>query len=356
MPRKRARRGSGSITRRDGKYQARWSVTEGGKRVRKSKSFDLRNDAEWWLREAGRAGAPPDELTVAEYLRGWLAGKRRIAASTRAQYRNHVDLHLVPSLGGFALTKLQRKHIEAFVADRERHVSPSTHRPLTPRTVQAVLTTLRSALEEAVPRLIPDNPAAKVEAPRVVREPVRAMTRSDAVALIEAVRKTWMEQVVRFLLGSGLRIGEAVALNQGNVHDGWVELRKSKTTLRAVRVSDDGMAALRESIAAAPRVGKGEPVFFGVRATSEGQRDRLDRSSLGSALPKHLERLGLPRLTPHALRHGTATLMVAAGVPMRQVAEQLGHARASMTANVYAHVAPESTIGAVRVLDEAVKG
>ena len=352
---KRGRRGAGSITRRDGRYQARWSVTEGGKRVRKSASFHLRNDAEWWLRMASR-GAVPDRVMVAAYLAGWLAGKRSIAASTRAQYRNHIELHISPALGGFMLTALQPKHVQAFVSERERHVSDSTHRPLTARTVQAILTTLRSALEDAVPRLIPDNPAAKVEAPRVQREPVRAMTRSDAAALIEAVRETWMGPIVRFLLGSGLRIGEAVALNQGDVRDGWVQLRKSKTTLRAVRVSEDGMAALREAIAAAPRIGKGEPVFFGVRATADGHRDRLDRSSLGPALTRRLAEAGLPKMTVHQLRHGTATLMVAAGVHMRVVAEQLGHANASMTARVYSHVAPESTIGAVAVLDEAVKG
>lgn len=351
--RHRGRWGAGSITRRDGKYQARWSKTEGGKRVRKSATFDFRHDAEWWLRQAGR-GAVPEALTVGDYLQRWLAGKRSLAASTRAQYRNHVDLHLVPALGRFALIALQPRHVEAFVADRERHVSPSTHRPLTPRTVQAILTTLRSALEDAVPRLIPDNPAAKVEAPRVTREPVRAMTHADAAALIEAVRDTWMEQIVRFLLGSGVRIGEAVALNRGNVHDGWVELVKSKTTIRAVRVSDDGMAAAREAMAAVPAEvslkRKAQPVFHGPRG------DRMSRHSIAHALPIALERAGLPRLTPHKIRHGTATLMVAAGVPMRMVAEQLGHANPSMTANVYSHVAPESARAALSVLDEAVKG
>lgn len=253
------------------------------------------------------------------------------------------------------MTALQSKHVEAFVSERERHVSDSTHRPLTPRTVQAILTTLRSALEDAVPRLIPDNPAAKVEAPRVRREPVRAMTRADALALVEAVRDTWMEQIVRFLLGSGLRIGEAVALNQGNVHDGWVELVKSKTTLRAVPVSDDALAAAREAIRKAPRQGKREPVFFGIRATADGHRDRLDRSSLGPALTRRLAEYGLPPMTVHQIRHATATLMVASGVPMRQVAEQLGHANPALTSRVYSHVAPESARAALSVLDEAVK-
>jgi integrase len=141
-----------------------------------------------------------------------------------------------------------------------------------------------------------------------------------------------------------MRVGEAVALDQGDVHDGWVQLRKSKTTIRAVRLSADANAAIHEAIRTAPRRGKGEPVFFGPRG------DRLSRHSLTHALRRDTG------LTSHALRHGTATLMVAAGVHMRQVAEQLGHANPSMTARVYAHVSPDSMEAAVAVLDEAVKG
>jgi integrase len=152
-----------------------------------------------------------------------------------------------------------------------------------------------------------------------------------------------MDLPVRVLLGSGMRVGEAVALDQGDVHDGWVQLRKSKTTIRAVRLSADADEAIHKAIAKAPRVGKGEPVFFGPRG------DRLSRHSLTHALSK---RTGL---TAHALRHGTATLMVAAGVHMRLVAEQLGHANPAMTARVYSHVSPESQVAALAVLDEVVK-
>lgn len=53
---------------------------------------------------------------------------------------------------------------------------------------------------------------------------------------------------------------------------------------------------------------------------------------------------------------GAATLMVAAGVPMRAVAEQLGHANPSRTANVYSHVSLASQRAALSVLDEAVRG
>lgn len=356
MPRQRGRRGAGSITRRDGKYRAVWSSTEGGKRVRKSATFILRNDAEWWLRQAGRTGSAPDSgQSVAEYLERWLAGKRKLRPSTRAQYENHIRVHLVPQLGQLALSRLQRRHVEALVDERSRHVSPSTHRVLTPSTVRAILTTLRSALDDAVPRELPDNVAARVEAPTVRRPPVHAMTMDEAGRIVDAFRGTWLEQLVRFLLGSGVRIGEALALDQVDVQDGFVRLRQSKTTLRAVPVSADGAAALAEAIRIAPRRGKNEPVFFAPRPNRAGVRDRLDRRSVNHAFTRILEEAGLPHLTPHGLRHGTATLMLTGGAPMQVIADQLGHRNPAMTARVYAHVDPSLQRRALGTLDEAVR-
>lgn len=341
--RRRGRRGDGSIDERDGKYLARISRTEGGIRKRESRTFTLRNDAEWWLSQANRHGEAPEDIRLRDYLERWLRGKRGIAASTRAQYENHIRLHIVPVLGGLRLGDVRRRHVEAFVEDRLRTTSVGTGRPLSPSTVGKLLVTLRSALEAAVPRDIPDNPAAKVEAPKVRREPVTALTPDGAVALLQAVRGTWMEHIVRVLLGSGMRLGEAVALNQGDVHDRWVRLRKSKTTIRSVRLSADANEAIHAAIKAAPRRGAKEPVFFGPRTG-----DRLSRHSLTHALS------AATGMTAHSLRHGAATLMVAAGVHMRFVAEQLGHANPAMTARVYAHVSVESQEAAVAVLDEAI--
>ena len=352
MPRGRRRRGSGSFeTLPNGRVRVWYSGGLGpnGKRVRQSKTFDTRNDADWWLREAKRQGRAPDTgETVSEYLDRWLRSKRSLRDSTRLQYENHLG-HLKRELGAIPVSQLQRRHVEAFVDDMQRHVSKGTKRPLTKATVGKILTTLRSALEWGVPRELPDNVAAKVEAPRHYRQPVRAVTRAEVRAIVAAVKGEWFEQIVRFLLGSGLRIGEAVALDHDHVHDGWVEVHTSKTKVRAVRVSEDGMAALREAMGPTRIRKRDVPVF---RSPKTGER--LTRHALAHALPRHLGRSGLPRLTPHGLRHATATVMVASGVHMRIVAEQLGHSNPAMTARVYAHVAPESTIGAVAVLDEAL--
>lgn len=351
MPRRRAKRGTGGLTERpNGKWQAQWSTTEGGRRVRRSETFILKSEAEWWLREARRGEAPNVDLTVAEYLDRWLRSRRKLRPSTLALYRSHIETHIAPILGHLPITTLQPRHVEAFVSSLATRPS-RTGQPLNPSTIRGILATLRAALAAGVHRReLPDNAAAGVEAPEIQTEPVMGMTKTEAQALLKAVRSHWLEQLVRFLLGSGLRIGEALALNQGDVKASYVSVRRSKTVPRAVPVSADAMEALREAIRQAPRSGPKEPIFYGPKSG-----DRLTREVATHALPRILERAGVRRLTPHGLRHGAATLMLSAGMPMRVIAEQLGHANPAMTARVYAHVVPDAQRRAVDSLDEAIR-
>jgi integrase len=60
--------------------------------------------------------------------------------------------------------------------------------------------------------------------------------------------------------------------------------------------------------------------------------------TISKRLGRESERLGLPRLTAHGLRHTCATLMLASGVQPKVAAERLGHADTRMFANVYSHV------------------
>ena len=59
------------------------------------------------------------------------------------------------------------------------------------------------------------------------------------------------------------------------------------------------------------------------------------------AFQKHLKAAGLPHLRFHDLRHGAATYLLGAGVPMRVVMDQLGHSQMSTTSDLYSHVLPE---------------
>ncbi len=52
-------------------------------------------------------------------------------------------------------------------------------------------------------------------------------------------------------------------------------------------------------------------------------------------------RAGLPSVRFHDLRHGAASMQLAAGTPMKVVSEMLGHATMAFTADVYTSVSEE---------------
>jgi integrase len=84
----------------------------------------------------------------------------------------------------------------------------------------------------------------------------------------------------------------------------------------------------------------------------------------GSYHPQRLSRLlgayskeaGLPRLTSHGLRHTSATLMLASGVPPKVAAERLGHADPTLFTNLYSHVTPTMQRDAADRIGEALFG
>jgi len=350
---RRGRRGEGTVywSASDRRWIARWPLgVIDGKRAAKRVKCRTEREANAELerlRRAYGAGSHPATGTLGDYLADWLATPRDIAPSTLRSYSEHVADHISPLLGGIPVAQLRTSDVERLIRDRLR-AKGRYGRPISPSTVRHIITTLRIALNRAVRRgELPVNVAALVDLPRSRRPAVEAMSTVHAERILDAVEGHWLEPIVRLLLGTGLRLGEAVSLNQGDVFlaESFVRIRRSKTTIRAVPVSVDAVEALRLALSRAPRRGDDEPLFFGER---NGQR--LTGDAVSHALPRLLVSRGLPRLTPHGLRHGAATLMVAGGVHMRIVAEQLGHRNPALTARVYAHVVPEVQRGAVAAL------
>lgn len=350
---RRRRRGEGTVfyDHAERAWIARVSLgSRNGKRIRKKVRAATELRAKQQLEQlirAHRAGRVSATQPLDRYLAEWLPTQVHLQPSTRATYETHIRLYIAPLLGGIPLGELHPRDVRRLVADLQR-------RGKSPGYIHLVVRTLSAALGAAVAdRTIPDNATAGVKLPKLDREPVPVLTRDAADAILDAVAGTWVERPVRVWLGSGLRRGEVLGLDQGDLmlDDGFVRVRVSKTTIRAVPVNDDAVAALREAKAAAPRRGPKEPVFFGQR-----KGDRLRGDSITHALPRILERAGLGHLTPHALRHGAASLMLAKGHSMRVISEQLGHRNPAITARVYAHVIPEAQRAALGALDRRQKG
>jgi integrase len=77
---------------------------------------------------------------------------------------------------------------------------------------------------------------------------------------------------------------------------------------------------------------------------------------LSSAFTEAQSGLGLPRITFHALRHTSVSILIAAGVPITVVSHRVGHAQVSITLDVYGHLLPHDGAAAATAIGRALYG
>lgn len=80
----------------------------------------------------------------------------------------------------------------------------------------------------------------------------------------------------------------------------------------------------------------------------------VDPAALSGALADASHTAGLGHWTPHELRHSAASLLLASGVPLVQVADFLGHSSATVTASVYAHVLEDARTSIAAAMTDAI--
>lgn len=149
--------------------------------------------------------------------------------------------------------------------------------------------------------------------------------------------------LLELLYGSGLRVGEAAALEVDDVdlRGGLVRVRDGKGGKeRVVPMGGAAVEAMRRWLAERPSV-EHEALFLNARG------GRLSDRSMRRIVREVGQTGGLPKLHPHALRHSCATHMLDGGADLRGIQEQLGHASLSTTQR-YAHVSVQRLLDAHR--------
>lgn len=353
----------------DGSYTRWYAVIDlpsdaNGKRRQKTTTHDTKREAQAWLAKTAqelRAGEVYDTtVSVAEYLAEWLNGKQALRPSTRVDYERHIRDIFIPELGHLRLLDLRPHHIDAIfhrLAEGNRY----RERPVGAQTMHRVLATLNSALNAAVRRgLIRRNPAATVELPRATPAQPRVWTRDEAAAFLTGTTNDRLHTLYRLLVLTGLRRGEAVGIQWGDLDlsDGTLTVNRQVVSVTGELVvgppkSDAGRRTValdrvtRQLLEAQHR----RALLASPWATDEVFATRFVFTRVdGQCLtPTHVSRrfdtlvrqLGLPRIRLHDLRHTSASLGLAGGESLLQVSRRLGHSSITITADVYAHVPHE---------------
>ncbi|WP_344422186.1 site-specific integrase [Pseudonocardia ailaonensis] len=264
--------------------------------------------------------------------------------NTAQLYRLNMNVHVLPAVGELRLREITVPRLDRVIQTLQLHKGSAT--------AKIARTVISGSLGLAVRHgAISSNPVRDIgriaSAPR--RAP-RALTPNERVEWIsrlradeDAVRKD-LPDLCEWMLGTGVRIGEALAVSWDEVDlaGGLVEIEhtivritgvgllrkgtKSTAGERTLRLPAFAVAMLRRRKLASG--GRG-PVFpdsaGGWRDPSNTSRDL--RNARGSE--------EFAWVTSHVFRKTAATELDRAGLTARQIADQLGHAKVSMTQDRY---------------------
>ncbi len=277
--------------------------------------------------------------TFAREAQRWVDVASRALNLTTASRANYVDvlrLHVVPVIGELRIEQVKPSHVsEVIVAMQDKGLSPSYRH----QAHKAISHVFKMAIADG---LVTSNPTRDVPAPRGT---VKAKVVPDRDLVVRMIDEAADERLRTFLVLSahtGLRISEVLALR-------WSDVNASTKSI-AVRNGKGGKARavyLTPTLAAQLKAWRTEQTRQRLAASWWSSEDWIITTEIGTQMDTHnwrrkhfnplRDRLA-PGVTPHSLRHAFATVMLEEGVPMRVVAEQLGHASTRVTEQTYSHV------------------
>lgn len=364
--------------RKDGSiaYNVVWPDIDGGG-PKKSRTFTIKAEADELLEFLNANG---NSFRMA--AQGVLA-KRSRAPTVHAVILSHIDrlggevepgtLHSYRGMAKnhFADSPIGRTPIDTLTSNQVRAWFDS--HPRSPKTKKNIHALLSAALSRAVDDgFIDTNPARGVRGPKTYRKSRRPvfLTRQEASNLV-AEMPCEFQIFVRLLLGTGLRFGEATALQREDaqraggrlgvrVTEAWKRhggrgvgtVRggpKTKAGSRFVTLSQADASALEDHMRAVPR---GELLFRHPATGGRILNSTFHMYVWQPAISKLLESGRLvERPTVHDLRHTHASWLIEKGVPLPVIQARLGHESIQTTIGTYGHLAVDADARAADALD-----
>lgn len=298
-------------------------------------------------------------LTFGAYLTTrWLPAKRVVLADTTYDgYRRNIERHVLPAVGHIGLRRLLPQHLESLY-DKLLHPADGAH-PLAPKTAYEIHLVIRGALGDAVRRgLVRRNAALVAIAPRlrsISKVEQQAWTAPELQQFLHEAAGHRHFPALWVAAFTGMRRSELLGLRWDDfdaeaatlsVNPGLVcvdyDVRETRgKTANARRRIDldpttvDVLVAWRHWQTAEQR-GAGIETNGWMFTDADGEP--IHPHSISQSFERIARRAGVRVIRLHDVRHTHATLLIAAGVPVKVVTERLGHAMSAFTIDTYQHV------------------
>lgn len=269
-------------------------------------------------------------IILAEWGERFLASRIDIDQNTKKNYASAIK-KINETFGDRDPVKITASEIAEWIATLAETRKPGT--------LQQYLIAFRLLLDHAS---VDPNPARdpRVRLPKRVREEPQPPSAEHFEAILEALGTKWRLLFVTIEQGA-LRLGEAVGLRWGDVDSVGLRLRLPRSATkrdraRWVYLPEWLIEAIDQTCPLEDRTPE-RKVFQGVSEASAYQ-----------AMLRACRNAKVPHYHPHDLRHRRITIWHQSGVPARELAERAGHARPSMSLDVYSHVMPSDEVSKER--------
>lgn len=379
MPRTRDMRrnanGAGSIrkkkVKRNGREYECWEgrITVGfdpdtGKQVQKSVTGKTQKEVAQKLQEIAvevnrGTYTMPSKMTVKDWLTIWTKEYMEdVKESTAFLYTRYVDKYIVPKLGAIKLEALTTPAVQDFYTGLIHPKEGIT--PLSAKTVKNIHGALHKALQQAVlVGYLRTNPVDACKPPRVVRKEMHPLEEDQVSAFLAAIQGHPHEYLYKIVLFTGLREGEVLGLTWDCVdfERGSLlikqQLRREQKKggqyyFSSPKNGKSRTLTLAPSVLQLFRLQKLRQNGFRVEAGGLWEdRNLVFSNQIGGYLSyrtvydcfkRVVAKIGTPTTRFHDLRHTYATMAIRAGDDIKTVQENLGHATAAFTLDIYGHV------------------
>lgn len=313
-----------------------------------------------------------DDLLFSDFLQQWLlVAKSTIRLTTYASYAGLMKSSILPYFAekGYLLKNLTARNLQDYYTIQLDRVSANT--------VIHYHAIIHRALKYAVKMdMITGNPADKVERPKKDKFVGSFFDSKEINKLFAQIEGDTLEVPIKIGAFYGLRRSEILGLKWDAIDfdNNTITIRHTVTACnldgKHVEVVGD-TTKTKSSLRTLPLVPDFRELLLRKKAEQQRYRklcgrsyctqyldyicvnemgQRLKPNTLSAGFKRMLKKAGLRDIRLHDLRHSCASLLLANGVPMKQIQEWLGHSDFSTTANIYAHLDYQSKVSSAEAM------
>lgn len=328
----------------------RYKDWQGNRKETTKRGFQTKREAKEFEAEFIRKAQGTADMTMKSLAEIYLEDrKQNVKESSYLAISTTFRVYILPLLGDKLLSDITPNVIREWqnhIGGVDKKVG---HGALSQSTLQTINRRLSSALTFAVKYYgLQRNPFTVTGNTGKREKRLEFWDKAEFDTFLAAVSHPLYRALFLLLFYSGMRIGEALALEKSDIEGNTISITKTrnrnwhvtppktKSSVRTISIPDIAMSPLKEVCQRMPDTQQVFPVTY---TTCLHHFRRAVSAS------------GVRPLTIHSLRHAHASLLIANGVPITAVSKRLGHTSPQITLSVYSHATKDSDQAIVETLE-----